>query len=70
MLPPVLPQSPRGIRSEHAYLAGMASTGLSIASWITSLQAEPGKGIDRADRWGIFMVHPATSGCRASAGRR
>ncbi|MEV6742525.1 hypothetical protein ACU639_28905 [Streptomyces cynarae] len=44
-----------GIRSEHAYLAGMASIGLSIASWITSLQAEPGKGIDRADRWGIFV---------------
>ncbi|MGI5138115.1 MULTISPECIES: hypothetical protein [unclassified Streptomyces] len=44
-----------GIRSEHAYLAGMASIGLSIASWITSLQTERGAGIDRADRWGIFV---------------
>ncbi|MGW9029909.1 hypothetical protein ACWGQ5_38560 [Streptomyces sp. NPDC055722] len=44
-----------GIRSEHAYLAGLASIGLSIASWITSLQAEPGVGVDRADRWGIFV---------------
>ncbi|MFE9454025.1 hypothetical protein [Streptomyces sp. NPDC006739] len=44
-----------GIRSEHAYLAGMASIGLSVASWITSLQIERGKGIDRADRWGIFV---------------
>jgi len=44
-----------GVRSEHAYLAGVASIGLSIASWIASLKAESGKGIDRADRWGIFV---------------
>jgi hypothetical protein len=44
-----------GIRSEHAYLAGMASIGLSIAAWASSLQAEPGAGLDRADRWGIFV---------------
>lgn len=44
-----------GIRSEHAYMAGAASIGLSILSWVTSLQAEPHKGVDRADRWGIFV---------------
>jgi hypothetical protein len=44
-----------GIRSEHAYLAAMASIGLSVAAWATSLKAEPGVGLDRADRWGIFV---------------
>ncbi|WP_127361045.1 hypothetical protein [Actinacidiphila soli] len=44
-----------GIRSEHAYLADMASIGLSVAAWVTSLKAEPGVGLDRADRWGIFV---------------
>ncbi|WP_431969166.1 hypothetical protein [Actinacidiphila sp. bgisy160] len=44
-----------GIRSEHAYLAGMASIGLSIASWVTSLTMEPGAGLARADRWGIYV---------------
>lgn len=43
-----------GIRSEHAYLAGIASIGLSFASWLTSLKAEA-SGIERADRWGIFV---------------
>jgi hypothetical protein len=46
-----------GIRSEHAYLAGVASIGLSVATWLTSLKAEPGSHADlaRADRWGIFV---------------
>ncbi|MEU0969235.1 hypothetical protein ABZ357_28900 [Streptomyces sp. NPDC005917] len=43
-----------GIRSEHAYMAGLASVGLSFASWVTSLKAEQA-GIERADRWGIFV---------------
>ncbi|MEU2771336.1 hypothetical protein ABZ646_00040 [Streptomyces sp. NPDC007162] len=43
-----------GVRSEHAYLAGLASIGLSFASWLTSLQAERA-GVERADRWGIFV---------------
>ncbi|MGW2959435.1 hypothetical protein ACWDGI_13230 [Streptomyces sp. NPDC001220] len=43
-----------GIRSEHAYLAGITSIGLSAASWLTSLKAEQA-GIERADRWGIFV---------------
>jgi hypothetical protein len=44
-----------GIRSEHAYLAAMGSIGLSVAAWAGSLSAEPGAGLDRADRWGIFV---------------
>ncbi|WP_055588609.1 hypothetical protein [Peterkaempfera griseoplana] len=44
-----------GIRSEHAYAAAIASIGLSVLSWATSLQAEPGQGVERADRWGIFV---------------
>jgi hypothetical protein len=44
-----------GFRSEHAYLAGFLSIGLAVASWCTSLKAEPHQGIDRADRWGIFV---------------
>jgi len=43
-----------GIRSEHAYLAGVASIGLSVVSWVTSLKAEQA-GVERADRWGIFV---------------
>ncbi|MEU8932517.1 hypothetical protein AB0D30_21845 [Streptomyces sp. NPDC048409] len=43
-----------GIRSEHAYLAGVASIGLSVASWFASMKAEQA-GIERADRWGIFV---------------
>ncbi|MGW0337009.1 hypothetical protein ACWD0J_35160 [Streptomyces sp. NPDC003011] len=45
----------KGIRSEHAYLAAVASIGLSVAAWMGSLKAEPGTGLARADRWGIFV---------------
>ncbi|MFE1849452.1 hypothetical protein [Streptomyces sp. NPDC059489] len=44
-----------GIRSEHAYLAGMASIGLSVAAWVGSLKVEPGVNVARADRWGIYV---------------
>lgn len=44
-----------GIRSEHAYTAAMASIGLSVLTWVASLKAEPGAGVARADRWGIFV---------------
>jgi hypothetical protein len=45
-----------GVRSEHAYLAGFASIGMSFLAWVTSLKAEKA-GPDRADRWGIFVGH-------------
>lgn len=44
-----------GLRSEHAYTAAFASIGLSVFAWAASLRAEPGTGIARADRWGIFV---------------
>ncbi|MFF3336493.1 hypothetical protein ACFYWX_44575 [Streptomyces sp. NPDC002888] len=44
-----------GIRSEHAYTAGIASIGLSVATWVSSLNAGPGTGLARADRLGIFV---------------
>jgi hypothetical protein len=44
-----------GIRSEHAYMAALGSIGASVAVWMGSLKAEPGAGLARADRWGIFV---------------
>jgi hypothetical protein len=44
----------KGITSEHAYTAGFASIGLAVASWLASAKAES-RGIERADRWGIFI---------------
>jgi hypothetical protein len=43
-----------GVSSSMLYTAGLASIGLSIASWFTSRNLES-KGIARADRWGIFV---------------
>lgn len=43
-----------GLRSEHAYLAAFASIGLSAASWMASVEMEAA-GVERADRWGIFV---------------
>ncbi|MER7503555.1 hypothetical protein [Nonomuraea pusilla] len=43
-----------GIKSNHMYIAGIASIGLSVASWVASRNLET-RGIDRADRWGIFV---------------
>ncbi|GAB2918937.1 hypothetical protein [Streptomyces heilongjiangensis] len=44
-----------GIRSEHAYLAAMASIGLTVAAWAGSMKLERGTGLARADRWGLFV---------------
>ncbi|MFD3658441.1 hypothetical protein [Streptomyces sp. NPDC058620] len=43
-----------GMTSEHAYTAAFASIGLSVASWVVSVKAES-RGVERADRWGIFV---------------
>ncbi|MEO3868925.1 hypothetical protein ABGB18_08860 [Nonomuraea sp. B12E4] len=43
-----------GIRSDHMYTAGAVSVGLAVAAWLMSNSLEA-KGIDRADRWGIFI---------------
>ncbi|WP_340377493.1 hypothetical protein U5640_22075 [Streptomyces sp. SS7] len=44
-----------GIRSEHAYMAAMASIGCTVVAWLGSLKMEPGADKARADRWGIFV---------------
>lgn len=44
-----------GVQSEHAYLAGAASVGLSVLAWMMSLRKEEQSGMARADRWGIFV---------------
>lgn len=43
-----------GIRSNFMYTAGIVSVGLSFASWAASKQLEDA-GLERADRWGIFV---------------
>lgn len=43
-----------GITAPMLYTAGFVSIGLSVASWWTSRNLES-RGIDRADRWGIFV---------------
>lgn len=43
-----------GLTSEHAYAAALGSVGLSLMSWIVSMKAERA-GVERADRWGIFV---------------
>jgi hypothetical protein len=43
-----------GITSSIAYAAGIASIAMSVASWAVSKKAERA-GLDRADRWGIYV---------------
>ncbi|WDZ89103.1 hypothetical protein [Nocardiopsis sp. HUAS JQ3] len=46
--------SEMGVTSEMAYGAGFVSVGLSFAAWVASKKGED-SGLDRADRWGIFI---------------
>ncbi|ACY97953.1 MULTISPECIES: hypothetical protein [Thermomonospora] len=43
-----------GLSSNMMYAAGFGSIALSVASWFTSKNVESA-GLDRADRWGIFI---------------
>ncbi|MGS2646938.1 hypothetical protein [Streptosporangium sp. LJ11] len=43
-----------GVKSSMMYVAGLASIGASVAAWFTSNSKEHA-GVDRADRWGIFV---------------
>ncbi|MET7641578.1 hypothetical protein [Streptomyces sp. NPDC005438] len=43
-----------GLRSDHAYNAGLVSVGLSVLAWLGSRKGEAA-GQDRADRWGIYV---------------
>lgn len=44
----------RGLRAEHCYMAGMVSIGAAFLSWMLSKKIEQ-TGVERADRWGIFI---------------
>ncbi|TYB51978.1 hypothetical protein FXF51_52390 [Nonomuraea sp. PA05] len=43
-----------GVKSGHMYTAGLASIALSFGTWLMSKNTEQA-GLDRADRWGIFI---------------
>ncbi len=45
-----------GLRSNHAYILGFASIGLSLGSWLLS-QARHKTDKAQSDRWGIFIGH-------------
>jgi hypothetical protein len=45
-----------GLRSRHAYIAGFASIGLSLGSWLVS-RANKTDDKAQSDRWGIFIGH-------------
>jgi hypothetical protein len=44
-----------GIKSNHMYTAGLVSVVMAMGSWFLSNQYEAKAGIERADRWGIFI---------------
>jgi len=43
-----------GVRPNMMYAAGVASIGLTLASWLASYFGERA-GTDRADRWALFI---------------
>ena len=43
-----------GVRPNMMYAAGVASIGLTLASWVASYFGERA-GTDRADRWALFI---------------
>ncbi len=46
--------SEMGIRSDHMYMAGFASIGLTLGSWAMSA-SKPSDSKAQADRWGLFV---------------
>lgn len=45
-----------GVKSEHAYIGGFASIGLSLLSWLIS-RGKKSDSKAQSDRWGIFIGH-------------
>lgn len=45
-----------GVRSDHAYIGGFASIGLTWLAWLTS-RAKKNHDKSQSDRWGIFIAH-------------
>jgi hypothetical protein len=58
-----------GLTSDIMYAAGFGSIGLSILSWYVSKNKEDA-GIDRADRWGLFVGEWAPTCFALGAGLR
>jgi hypothetical protein len=50
---PIAALSGWGVRSNHAYLAGFASIGLSVISWLASRGKDDSR--PQSDRWGLFI---------------
>ncbi|MFC9975575.1 hypothetical protein ACFVH6_32255 [Spirillospora sp. NPDC127200] len=44
----------KGLSSHMMYTMGFGSIGLTLVSWLMSKKMEAA-GIDRADRWGLFI---------------
>ncbi|MGB4137644.1 MAG: hypothetical protein WA971_13840 [Microbacterium sp.] len=42
-----------GVRSSHAYVAGLAAIGVSLTSWLISRGRKDSKA--QSDRWGLFI---------------
>jgi hypothetical protein len=58
-----------GLTSDMMYAAGFGSIGLSILSWYVSKNKE-NAGLDRADRWGLFVGEWAPTFFALGAGLR
>ncbi|WP_282828631.1 hypothetical protein [Gulosibacter sediminis] len=43
-----------GVRSNHLYIAGLASVGVSLVSWLVS-RGKRNDSKAQSDRWGIFV---------------
>ena len=43
-----------GVKSDHLFIAGLGSIGLTLARWAISM-AKPSDSKAQADRWGLFI---------------
>ena len=50
---PMVKLNELGVRSEHAYLAGIAAVAVSFTSWMISRAKKDSKA--QSDRWGLFI---------------
>ncbi len=50
---PMTTLSNAGVRSNHLYIAGLVSIGLSVVSWATSRGKKDARS--QSDRWGLFV---------------
>lgn len=50
---PMATLSGLGVRSDHVYIAAIASIGFSVLTWLFSRGKDDSKG--QSDRWGLFV---------------